>query len=200
MNRVQLQPLVEQALALLRQQDAHLFEQNLSERCLTARLALHLQPLLPDWSVDVEYNRDGDERVPKQLGLDERCANRRGLDGRAYVTPDLIVHRRGRSQPAGGRTQEVEQSGATRLRSRACGGVSPAVRVPARRHHRTGDPARSTACGDGPLVRRLRAVRHPRRSRARCVRPAGCSVALQRRALAAVDCAGIGPSVEVQGE
>ncbi len=99
MNRAALQPLVEHALDLLRRHDAHLFEQNVSERCLAARLAHHLQLVLPEWSVDVEYNRDGAERAPKQLGLDEICANRRSLDGRAYVTPDLIVHRRGAAGP-----------------------------------------------------------------------------------------------------
>lgn len=49
--------------------------------------------------MDVEYNREGEAREPKQLGLDAACANRLDLQGRAYVVPDLIVHQRGPAGP-----------------------------------------------------------------------------------------------------
>lgn len=99
MERAELLPIIEAALQRLVDDDRHLFLQDASERCLAARLACYLQQQLPAWSVDVEYNRDGHMRTPKQLELEEICANRRDRYGRAYVLPDLIVHQRGDAGP-----------------------------------------------------------------------------------------------------
>ncbi len=73
--------------------DRYLLEHNLSERCIASRLAIHLQTFFPQYSVDVEYNRAGD--IPKRLDLPDECANSVDDQGRALVTPDIIVHRRG---------------------------------------------------------------------------------------------------------
>jgi len=88
---------VDEALQAFRRDDDYLLEHNLSERCIAARVALHLQRSFPDYSVDVEYNRAGD--TPKRLYLPEECANSFDDDGRALIVPDIIVHRRGSAGP-----------------------------------------------------------------------------------------------------
>ena len=90
---------VEEALRAFQQQDRYLLEHNLSERCIAARVAFHLQRSFPEYSVDVEYNRAGD--VPKRLELPEECANSVDDDGRALVVPDVIVHHRGPAYQSG---------------------------------------------------------------------------------------------------
>src|ERR1039457_6291359 len=71
---------LENALQHLTRHDRHLLENDLSERCIASRLAMHLQAAFPDHSVDVEYNRQGD--IPKRLGLPDEYANFRDEDGR----------------------------------------------------------------------------------------------------------------------
>ena len=88
---------LERAVAVLNAEDRYLLEKDLSERCIAARLAMYLQPLFPDHSVDVEYNRAGD--TPKRLDLPADCANYRDDDGRSLVVPDIIVHNRGAEGP-----------------------------------------------------------------------------------------------------
>lgn len=85
------------ALQAFEQEDRYLLEHNLSERCISARVALHLQHFFPGYCVDVEYNRAGD--IPKRLDLPDECANSFDDDGRALVVPDIIVHRRGSAGP-----------------------------------------------------------------------------------------------------
>jgi len=85
------------ALERLVRQDAYLFENNLGERCIAARLAMYLQAEFPDHHVDAEFNRDGD--IPKHLGLEEDCANYINEAGQSLVVPDVIVHRRGAEGP-----------------------------------------------------------------------------------------------------
>jgi hypothetical protein len=70
---------------------------DLSERCIAARLAMYLQNLFPEYSVDVEYNRVG--YAPKTLDLPEECANRKSRNGEPLVLPDIIVHKRGPEGP-----------------------------------------------------------------------------------------------------
>jgi hypothetical protein len=77
--------------------DRHLFENNLGERCIASRLAMHLQNAFPEHSVDAEYNRAGD--IPKKLGLPPECANSQDDDGQSLAVPDVIVHRRGPEGP-----------------------------------------------------------------------------------------------------
>jgi len=73
MEREAVEQRLDRALRRLAEEDGYLLENNLSERCLAARLAIHLQSEFPLHKVDVEYNRKG--RAPKRLGLPEACAN-----------------------------------------------------------------------------------------------------------------------------
>jgi hypothetical protein len=88
---------LERALEKLLVTDRYLLENDLSERCIASRLAMHLQMEFQDHCVDVEYNRVGD--VPKRLALPDDCANYRDAVGRAIVVPDVVVHRRGPDGP-----------------------------------------------------------------------------------------------------
>jgi hypothetical protein len=88
---------LEGALTELVERDAHLFENDLSERCIASRLAMYLQKGFPDYVVDVEYNRKGE--LVKRLHLPEECANDKNDDGESIVIPDVIVHHRGAKGP-----------------------------------------------------------------------------------------------------
>lgn len=86
-----LKQVVDAALAGFHKEEMYLLEQDLSERCICARFALHLTEALRNtpykgYFVDVEYNRgaDGHERAVKRL--DD-----------TPITVDLIVHKRGRN-------------------------------------------------------------------------------------------------------
>jgi hypothetical protein len=48
---------VENALRRVVEDDQHLLENDLGERCIASRLAMYLQQEFPEHSVDVEYNR-----------------------------------------------------------------------------------------------------------------------------------------------
>lgn len=124
MERDDVQARLERARQKLEDSDAHLLENDLSERCIASRLAMYLQPEFPDHHVDVEYNRLGN-RV-KRLHLPLACVRRPNRN--ADPPP------RDRSSPRCGRTErprpgaeENIQSGATRLRPVACHRISPAV-------------------------------------------------------------------------
>lgn len=106
---------LEQAIQSFLEQDRYLLENDLSERCIAARVAYHLQVSFPEFSVDVEYNRYGD--IPKRLNLPDDCANSLDDDGRALVVPDIIVHRRG---PAGPNLLGVEIKKVGDRRGRGC--------------------------------------------------------------------------------
>jgi hypothetical protein len=97
MNADEARARLESAIAQLIRNDMHLLENDLSERCIASRLAMYLQPEFAEYSVDVEYNRQGD--IPKKLGLPDECANFWDDEGRAFVVPDVIVHRRGADGP-----------------------------------------------------------------------------------------------------
>jgi hypothetical protein len=92
-----------------------LLENDLSERCIASRLAMYLQAEFLDYSVDVEYNRHG--YIPKKLGLPDECANYWDELGRAFVVPDIIVHRRGSDGP---NILVFEVKKTTNRNSRAC--------------------------------------------------------------------------------
>jgi hypothetical protein len=85
------------ALAQFTETDRYLLEYDLSERCIASRVALHLQAVFPEYSVDVEYNRVG--RPPKRLNLPDECANYRNKQGESLAVPDVIVHHRGTEGP-----------------------------------------------------------------------------------------------------
>ena len=98
MNVDELRPLFEEALRETATKDAYLFLVDVSERNLAGRLAIHLQPKLPRWHVDPEYNRmNGD--LPKRIELPPMCAGYRNDDNLVLVSPDLVVHRRGADGP-----------------------------------------------------------------------------------------------------
>ncbi len=97
MERKDVQRRLNAALERLAREDGYLFENNLGERCIAARLAMYLQAEFPEHNVDAEYNRDGD--IPKHLGLNDDCANYRDENGQMLVVPDVIVHRRGVEGP-----------------------------------------------------------------------------------------------------
>ena len=77
--------------------DSYLLANDVSERCIAARLAMHLQVEFPEHKVDVEYNRAGE--IAKRVPLSERCAKRWNRDGEALAIPDIIVHQRGPEGP-----------------------------------------------------------------------------------------------------
>lgn len=74
--------------------DNHLLVHNLSERCIAARLAMHMQQEFgATYSVDVEYNRHG--MAVKKLLLDEQYKDSEDDNGNSIAVPDIIVHERG---------------------------------------------------------------------------------------------------------
>jgi len=79
-------------------QDAYLFRVDSSERSLAGRLAIRLQPKMPAWHVDPEYNRMYGN-APKRIVLPAECSGYRNEDERVLVSPDVIVHRRGLAGP-----------------------------------------------------------------------------------------------------
>ena len=97
MEHSEVERRIREALAEFEATDCYLLEKNLSERCIAARLAFHLQRVFPEFHVDVEYNRAGE--TPKRLNVPEECANAIDDEKRALVVPDIIIHRRGPDGP-----------------------------------------------------------------------------------------------------
>lgn len=84
-----LRTIVDEAISSFNELDSYLIENDLSERCICARFALHLTKALENISynnyvVDVEYNRGA---YGKEDGIKK-------MDGNP-ITVDLIVHKRG---------------------------------------------------------------------------------------------------------
>jgi len=75
-----------------REQDLLVVDAN--ERSLTHKLAEHVQAAFPDWHVDCEYNRLGNK--VKRLPHPEPSMTD-DTEGRT-IFPDIIVHRRRRSE------------------------------------------------------------------------------------------------------
>jgi hypothetical protein len=98
MNTEELLNLLIQAMNETAVADDYLFRVDASERNLAGRLGIHLQPKLPDWHVDPEYNRMAGN-TPKRIYLPPECAGYRNEDDLVLVSPDLIVHRRGPEGP-----------------------------------------------------------------------------------------------------
>lgn len=91
----ELKRIVSTAVESFNSCEKYLLENDLSERCVCARFAMHLSKALigtdyHDYVVDVEYNRgyDGKDRAEKRM-----------YD--APITVDLIVHKRGQSYEYG---------------------------------------------------------------------------------------------------
>jgi hypothetical protein len=118
MEAHEVKAALKKAVAELQENDGYLLENNLSERCIAARLAMYLQPRFPDFMVDIEYNRDGTDA--KMLGLSSQCANFLDEDDRAYVVPDVVVHRRG---PDGPNLLVIELKKTTNRKGTVCDGL-----------------------------------------------------------------------------
>ena len=83
------------ALHRLIAEDADLFKADANERSISHRLAIYLEQEFPGWNVDCEYNRDGHE--PKRLQLNPETIRSDDEQG-TTVYPDIIVHRRGKTE------------------------------------------------------------------------------------------------------
>src|SRR3972149_9080445 len=95
MTRDQINHALSSAIRSLIERDFHLLSVDVSERCLTHRLALYLTQGLSDYDVDCEYNRDGFD--VKRLALSERPARDDDVEA-VTVFPDIVVHRRGNNE------------------------------------------------------------------------------------------------------
>lgn len=85
----ELMDIVDAAIKEFNRKEKYLIENDLSERCICARFAMHLSKALTntryqDYDVDVEYNRGAyGEELNAKIMEDKR------------IVVDLIVHRRG---------------------------------------------------------------------------------------------------------
>lgn len=87
MENQEIRANIERALRILYRTEPELIRDQLHEQTIAARLMLHLQHLLPEWHVDVEFNVQGARRDPK-----------RDAEG-SLRKPDIIIHRRGPAGP-----------------------------------------------------------------------------------------------------
>lgn len=110
-DAVYVKHAVKEALARLLEQDRCLFDNDVSERAITHKLAEYLQGIFPNLNVDCEYNRNAEmgPANPKELLLDaENVKSRARANKQQFQTndleeeinssvstyPDIIVHRR----------------------------------------------------------------------------------------------------------
>ena len=113
---------------------AYLFEQDLGERTLTHRLAVHLEKQFPGWEVDCDYDRLGERTLRLPQGTIVSTDDQLGKS----VYPDIVVHQReipnnllaievrkaSQSSAAGTRPAQAARAdrpaSVVRLRDRAC--------------------------------------------------------------------------------
>ena len=88
MLRADLELVVREAMNRLFAYDAYLLDGGASEWSVAHRLAVYLEELLPGWNIDCEFNRQG------------VAANPKAIANGACVRPDIVVHHRGRLEPA----------------------------------------------------------------------------------------------------
>jgi hypothetical protein len=82
---------LEGALQRLLEYDSYLLEQNLNERSISHKLAVHLGDEFPEWDVDCEYNREFDRVKRVDIEVPDPSAD----DTEAKtVYPDIIIHQR----------------------------------------------------------------------------------------------------------
>jgi len=84
-TRERIEEAINSSLKMLYTQDRDLLNQRGLEVTINAKLACYIQSHLPEWNVDVEYRREGDN--PK--------CNSEGKE----VQPDIIIHQRGPEGP-----------------------------------------------------------------------------------------------------
>ncbi|MFH1536029.1 MAG: hypothetical protein ABIC96_03100 [Patescibacteria group bacterium] len=87
MDNQEIKHIIENALSILYRTEKEIINDETHEQTISARLMLHLQHLLPEWNVDVEFNRQGENRGSK---TDNEGENRK---------PDIIIHKRGPKGP-----------------------------------------------------------------------------------------------------
>jgi len=86
MEKDDVKNLIEQACSSLYVENPILIKNRTHERTIVSHLANYLKPLFPDWNIDTDYNRDGDNGKSKQ-----------SIDGELLL-PDIIIHNRGVEQ------------------------------------------------------------------------------------------------------
>ena len=92
-----MKKILDQALAKLLKDDAHLLAIDANERSITHRLAIYLEELLPDWDVDCEYNRNFDDTKRLDVISENGTILANDTQG-TTVFPDIIVHKRNSSR------------------------------------------------------------------------------------------------------
>lgn len=87
-----VQSWVNEAIGILLKRDLFMLQANVNERSITHKLAEYLQGQLPEWTVDIEYNRDGHES--KTLNLPVKNDVQSNDVHARTVFPDIVVHHR----------------------------------------------------------------------------------------------------------
>lgn len=79
------------AISAVYEYDQNLLDRDVNERTLSFRLAHYLIEIFPEYDVDCEYNRHGDDvkRLPRVTTTD--TADTKGKT----IFPDIIIHKRG---------------------------------------------------------------------------------------------------------
>jgi len=88
----EVETMVNAALADFHAREQYLLDNDLNERTISHRLAIHLQYRFHEWDVDCEYNRHLD--ATKILDLPRDGISWDDTQGKT-VFPDIIVHKRG---------------------------------------------------------------------------------------------------------
>jgi hypothetical protein len=81
---------VVRALGEFYMREAYLFEQDLGERTLTHRLAVHLEKQFPAWDIDCDYDRLGERTLRLPRGTIVSTDDHLGKS----IYPDIVVHQR----------------------------------------------------------------------------------------------------------
>lgn len=82
-----IRQIIKKAVSDLYERDKVLIKDEAHEQTISARIMCYLQNALPEWHVDVEFNRQGEKREPK---IDTTGTKRK---------PDIIIHKRGSDGP-----------------------------------------------------------------------------------------------------
>lgn len=91
MNKATIIKILNSSINRLIEEQPELLDLEVTERALTHQLAKYVAEKIPNFDVDVEYNRHGN--VPKRLNLPSRESSDDEIRART-VFPDIIVHRR----------------------------------------------------------------------------------------------------------
>jgi hypothetical protein len=78
---------INRAVLRVYDQDKELINDAVHEQTIVARIMHYLQLYMPDWKVDVEFNRQGKNRDPKRDSIGK------------IRKPDIVIHRRGPNGP-----------------------------------------------------------------------------------------------------